>query len=306
MKSIIIKTAACVAILLSTMLTSCDKNATESPYETDGATYNGTMRISLYVPDRRIENDPLSKDSCLDTTSVEGLLTFTIDTNEKLSVKIAQEDSCAFAIPFLTEDGTVRTAFANGYLAKLYNSLKRASEEGKLPEETFQRFQSQITVLYDTIYVEQLATNDLPFRWTGALLQSWDNEENSAYTPFTMEDYTFSRKSNLINALTDMKQELAALNEAGFFTAEEQSTLKALREQSNGSTVKNSAGNCIFIYANGETNVNVRIKSGTGLLDSIAYALFGKAKDGTPAKSIWMVVNFVGSAYKASEIEIVK
>lgn len=305
MKSIIIKTTACLALLLATMLTSCDKNANDTPYATDGTGYSGNMHISLYVPDKRIENDPLSKDGCLDTLTTNGTLTFTIDTNDKLFISIDHSE-CPFAIPFLTEDGTVRTAFANGYLAKLYNSLKRAAEEGKLSEDAFKHFQEQITVLYDTVSVNELKAENLSYRWTGALLQSWDEEENSAYTPFTLNDYDFSRRGSLMQALSGMKQELTALNEAGFFTDEEKATLKALREQRDGGTVTKSTGNCVFMYANGQTNVNVRIKSGAGLLDSISYALFGKAEDGTPAKSVWMVVDFNGSVFESNDVEIVK
>lgn len=99
MKSIIIKTAACVTLLLATMLTSCDKNANDTPYATDGTGYYGDMHISLYVPDKRIENDTLSKDGCLDTLSNAGTMTFTIDTNDKLFITIAHNE-CPFAIPF--------------------------------------------------------------------------------------------------------------------------------------------------------------------------------------------------------------
>lgn len=154
--------------------------------------------------------------------------------------------------------------------------------------------------------MDELKAENLSYRWTGALLQSWDEEENSAYVPFTLNDFTFSRKSNLINALTEMRKELAALNEAGFFTDEEKATLKALSEQRDGGTVTQSTGNCVFMYANGQTNVNVRIKSGAGLLDSISLALFGKAEDGTPAKSVWMVVDFNGSLFDSGDVEVVK
>lgn len=294
------------ALLMLCALTACDKDAADTPYNSDAVNFTDTLNIGLYVPDKTLETDPHSVASCLDTVKVETHLKFTVDTENKLGIIVNTFDPMTFSIPFLEADGSVREAFADGYLNVLLMGLERATNEGKLSTEALERFKTEIEVLCDTIDIEEVNVSGLTYREAGAMFHSWNAEQSSAYSPFTLKEFPFTRSNNITKALSALRTEITTLNNEGFFTDKEKKVLTLLYQQRNGGTLSDANGNCTFAYANAHVDFDLRLKEAEGVLDVLSYALFGGTAETGPTKNVWLVMQFNGNAYDPSDIQVVK
>jgi hypothetical protein len=144
----------------------------------------------------------------------------------------------------------------------------------------------------------------MPMVEQGAMLASYDYEQNSYYTQFNLDKLTYQRTPEVLKPFEYIKQVL--LNKG--IESEELSRLDAQIHNAmptNG-TVTDGWGWCTVAYSNYQAWVDMHLERATGMLDVLSIALFGAARDSegeilydasgrTKAnKPMWFVVMYEG------------
>ena len=303
----ICKSLAAVAITTA-MVCSCDSTANEIKVEAVNGHYNGTVIVGLYVPDLVIE----SENTFITDGETIGICADTVNTtigmefynNNQVKISVDKLSNIEFNIPFLDVEGNVRDIYSDGYLAYLYNMTRKLLDSGVLTQEEFEQFYEQIDTLHDRMTVSGITTNLMPMVEQGAMLASYDYEQNSYYTQFNLSEFTYQRTAEVLKPFEYMKQ---LLIDKGIESEE----MQRLDEQIHNAvpvsgTVSDGWGWCTIGYSNYQSYVDMHLERATGMLDVLSIALFGMARDeegnvvydsnGRPKanKPMWFVVWYNG------------
>lgn len=303
----ICKSLAAVAITTA-MVCSCDSTANEIKVEAVNGHYNGTVIVGLYVPDLVIEAENTSITDgetigiCADTVNTTIGMEFY--NNNQVKISVDKLSNIEFNIPFLDVEGNVRDIYSDGYLAYLYDMTRKLLDSGVLTQEEFEQFYEQIDTLHDRMTVSGITTNLMPMVEQGAMLASYDYEQNSYYTQFNLSEFTYQRTAEVLKPFEYMKQ---LLIDKGIESEE----MQRLDEQIHNAvpvsgTVSDGWGWCTIGYSNYQSYVDMHLERATGMLDVLSIALFGMARDeegnvvydsnGRPKanKPMWFVVWYNG------------
>ncbi len=303
----ICKSLAAVAITTA-MVCSCDSTANEIKVEAVNGHYNGTVIVGLYVPDLVIEAENTSITDgetigiCADTVNTTIGMEFY--NNNQVKISVDKLSNIEFNIPFLDVEGNVRDIYSNGYLAYLYDMTRKLLDRGVITQEEFSQFYEQIDTLHDRMTVSGITTNLMPMVEQGAMLASYDYEQNSYYTQFNLSEFTYQRTAEVLKPFEYMKQ---LLIDKGIESEE----MQRLDEQIHNAvpvsgTVSDGWGWCTIGYSNYQSYVDMHLERATGMLDVLSIALFGMARDeegnvvydsnGRPKanKPMWFVVWYNG------------
>jgi hypothetical protein len=303
----ICKSLAAVAITTA-MVCSCDSTANEIKVEAVNGHYNGTVIVGLYVPDLVIE----SENTFITDGETIGICADTVNTtigmefynNNQVKISVDKLSNIEFNIPFLDVEGNVRDIYSNGYLAYLYDMTRKLLDRGVLTQEEFEQFYEQIDTLHDRMTVSGITTNLMPMVEQGAMLASYDYEQNSYYTQFNLSEFTYQRTAEVLKPFEYMKQ---LLIDKGI-ESEEMQRLDAQIHNAVpvSGTVSDGWGWCTIGYSNYQSYVDMHLERATGMLDVLSIALFGMARDeegnvvydsnGRPKanKPMWFVVWYNG------------
>ena len=303
----ICKSLAAVAITTA-MVCSCDSTANEIKVEAVNGHYNGTVIVGLYVPDLVIE----SENTFITDGETIGICADTVNTtigmefynNNQVKISVDKLSNIEFNIPFLDVDGNVRDIYSDGYLAYLYNMTRQLLDRGVITQEEFSQFYEQIDTLHDRMTVSGITTNLMPMVEQGAMLASYDYEQNSYYTQFNLSEFTYQRTAEVLKPFEYMKQ---LLIDKGI-ESEEMQRLDAQIHNAVpvSGTVSDGWGWCTIGYSNYQSYVDMHLERATGMLDVLSIALFGMARDeegnvvydsnGRPKanKPMWFVVWYNG------------
>ncbi len=303
----ICKSLAAVAITTA-MVCSCDSTANEIKVEAVNGHYNGTVIVGLYVPDLVIEaentfiTDGETIGICADTVNTTIGMEFY--NNNQVKISVDKLSNIEFNIPFLDVEGNVRDIYSNGYLAYLYDMTRKLLDRGVITQEEFSQFYEQIDTLHDRMTVSGITTNLMPMVEQGAMLASYDYEQNSYYTQFNLSEFTYQRTAEVLKPFEYMKQ---LLIDKGIESEE----MQRLDEQIHNAvpvsgTVSDGWGWCTIGYSNYQSYIDMHLERATGMLDVLSIALFGMARDedgnvvydsnGRPKanKPMWFVVWYNG------------
>lgn len=303
----ICKSLAAVAITTA-MVCSCDSTANEIKVEAVNGHYNGTVIVGLYVPDLVIEaentfiTDGETIGICADTVNTTIGMEFY--NNNQVKISVDKLSNIEFNIPFLDVDGNVRDIYSDGYLAYLYNMTRQLLDKGVITQEEFSQFYEQIDTLHDRMTVSGITTNLMPMVEQGAMLASYDYEQNSYYTQFNLSEFTYQRTAEVLKPFEYMKQ---LLIDKGI-ESEEMQRLDAQIHNAVpvSGTVSDGWGWCTIGYSNYQSYIDMHLERATGMLDVLSIALFGMARDeegnvvydsnGRPKanKPMWFVVWYNG------------
>ncbi len=303
----ICKSLAAVAITTA-MVCSCDSTANEIKVEAVNGHYNGTVIVGLYVPDLVIEAENTSITDgetigiCADTVNTTIGMEFY--NNNQVKISVDKLSNIEFNIPFLDVEGNVRDIYSDGYLAYLYDMTRKLLDRGVLTQEEFEQFYEQIDTLHDRMTVSGITTNLMPMVEQGAMLASYDYEQNSYYTQFNLSEFTYQRTAEVLKPFEYMKQ---LLIDKGI-ESEEMQRLDAQIHNAVpvSGTVSDGWGWCTIGYSNYQSYVDMHLERATGMLDVLSIALFGMARDeegnvvydsnGRPKanKPMWFVVWYNG------------
>ena len=303
----ICKSLAAVAITTA-MVCSCDSTANEIKVEAVNGHYNGTVIVGLYVPDLVIE----SENTFITDGETIGICADTVNTtigmefynNNQVKISVDKLSNIEFNIPFLDVEGNVRDIYSDGYLAYLYNMTRQLLDRGVITQEEFSQFYEQIDTLHDRMTVSGITTNLMPMVEQGAMLASYDYEQNSYYTQFNLSEFTYQRTAEVLKPFEYMKQ---LLIDKGI-ESEEMQRLDAQIHNAVpvSGTVSDGWGWCTIGYSNYQSYVDMHLERATGMLDVLSIALFGMARDeegnvvydsnGRPKanKPMWFVVWYNG------------
>ena len=303
----ICKSLAAVAITTA-MVCSCDSTANDIKIEAVNGHYNGTVIVGLYVPDLVIEaentfiTDGETIGICADTVNTTIGMEFY--NNNQVKISVDKLSNIEFNIPFLDVEGNVRDIYSDGYLAYLYNMTRQLLDRGVITQEEFSQFYEQIDTLHDRMTVSGITTNLMPMVEQGAMLASYDYEQNSYYTQFNLSEFTYQRTAEVLKPFEYMKQ---LLIDKGIESEE----MQRLDEQIHNAvptsgTVSDGWGWCTIGYSNYQSVIDMHLERATGMLDVLSIALFGMARDeegnvvydsnGRPKanKPMWFVVWYNG------------
>ena len=300
---------AIIAIAISTiMVCACDSTANDIKVEAVDGHYNGTVIVGLYVPDLMVElenesiSDGESPALCYDT--VKTTIGMQFFNNNHVKISVDKLSDIEFSIPFLDENGNVRDIYCNGYLAYIYDMTCDLRDKGVITAEEFQKFYEQIDTLRDHLTVSSVQTGLMPMKEQGAALATFDYEQNSYYTQFNLDKFTYERTSEVLKPFEYIKQ---VLQKKGIESEELSRLDTQIRNAmpTNGS-VTDGWGWCTVAYSNYQTWIDMHLERATGMLDVLSIALFGAAMDEndniiydasgrTKAnKPMWFIVEYAG------------
>ena len=224
--------------------------------------------------------------------------------NNQVKISVDKLSNIEFNIPFLDVEGNVRDIYSDGYLAYLYDMTRKLLDRGVITQEEFSQFYEQIDTLHDRMTVSGITTNLMPMVEQGAMLASYDYEQNSYYTQFNLSEFTYQRTAEVLKPFEYMKQ---LLIDKGIESEE----MQRLDEQIHNAvptsgTVKDGWGWCTIGYSNYQSVIDMHLERATGMLNVLSIALFGMARDeegnvvydsnGRPKanKPMWFVVWYNG------------
>ncbi len=300
---------AIIAITISTfMVCACDSTANDIKVEAIDGHYDGTVIVGLYVPDLMVEleNEFISDGEtlalCYDT--VKTTIGMQFYNNNHVKISVDKLNDVEFSIPFLDEDGNVREIYTNGYLAYIYDMTRDLRDKGVITQAEFQKFYEQIDTLRDHLTVSSIQTGLMPMIEQGAALATYDYEQNSYYTQFNLDKFTYERTPEVLKPFEYIKQ---VLQKKGI-ESEELSRLDAQIRNAmpTSGSVTDGWGWCTVAYSNYQAWVDMHLERATGMLDVLSIALFGAAQDSKGEtiydtsgrmkanKPMWFVVMYEG------------
>lgn len=306
MKKYFIQILACLASL--SIVSSCDFDANKQEYESMIGMYKGDMIMSLYTPDLTVEQSNREQvghaNGMLSSSTLEGVVGIDLDNAMSESLFVVNDHSFDIQLPFLDENGNVREIFRAGKLAHLYEGLQRAAADGFVSAEKMAQFIEKVRVIRDEIAINLLLLEPFSTMELGNVLTSYDWEQNSFYTPFTIYPTNFTRLSNLAEALQLIRPELEMLHEKGLIDPESLQTLQAIAEQIVGGVISDGRGYLTTSLANDRFEMELHLEQATGLLDVLSTALYGNDASGKPNQDLWIVIRFYGGWDDILEISV--
>lgn len=296
-------------------MTSCDKDADNKKIQTVSGIYKGNVEAYLYIPDyfAELENmviySPDMSPALANDMDTKAEVNYTFTSGNNAVVSIRDLQGIHLEMDYLEKDvdGELatdhtgryipRTTFASGALAEMLTIIRAC-----VSKEEYNAFaKNYMNKLVDDLHLINVMTKPLAMVENGAVLCSYDFEQNSIYERFYLEPFTFKRQSSMTET-TQQLQVLMAAHPAEFAPYTER-IKQIIGSYKMEGTISDASGWCSLTYANYRPCTSLTITKATGLIDVLSLALLGKNPDNKIDKTIWMEVYYEGTIGDMSSYE---
>ena len=132
-----------------------------------------------------------------------------------------------------------------------------------------------------------------------ASIASYDYEQNSFYSKYTLGDVAYSHKSSLAGVIKYVKQNLLAKMAADKKATAEAAIQKIVSINSSATgKMSNVWGRLTLQYMNNYCDYDMRIESEkerpNEMLVNISKILYGEDAEGNPDIDLWFLISYVG------------
>ena len=307
----ILKYAPCFALSLM-LMTSCVKEADKLQIETTTLNYSGTFYMFLYSTDMISTEENMN----IDIDTVPGNIKIDVSNEGSAIVNFVPGREIRLATPFFykveDEDGEYEKdeegyyiytipmdIYKNSPITKLYNAVDEDVNITDAERTTLRRMLGEIR---DTITISPFTTSKIPLIQQGATIVSYDYEQNSFYSAYTLVDEeTYSHKSSLAKVINYVKDNLLSKMAPDKKATAEAAIQNILSINASTTGKMNVWGRLTLQYMNYYCDYGMRIESEKDrpneMLVNISKVLYGDDKgDGTgnPIKDLEFVIGYVG------------
>ena len=309
----ILKYVSCFALSLM-LMTSCDKEADKLKIETETLDYSGTFYMLLYATDMDDSEESISS---IDIDNVPGNIKIEISNEGHAVIDFVPGREINLTIPFFyrerNDDGTYAKDDKGNYIytaipmevyekspiLKLYNAV---DEDNNVSEEKKTKLREKLCEIKNTIKIAPFKTSKIPLIQQGAAIVSYDSEQKSFYSSYTLGDVEYSYKSSLTEVITYVKEDILPDMSSGNRTSAEKA-IQAIESIASSVTGKmsNAWGRLTMQYMNYYCDYDMRIQSEderpNEMLVNVSKLLYGDDKgDGTgkPYKNLWFLIEYTG------------
>lgn len=300
----ILKYVSCFALSLM-LMTSCDKEADKLKIETETLNYSGTFYMLLYATD--MEDSSIDQDTInVNLDAIPGNIKIDISSEGYGVIDFVPGSEINLTIPFLDRvkvgEEIIYTmpldVYKDSPITKLYNAV---DEDGGVTPDERNKFEKMICDIKNTITIDPFKTSRIPLIQQGAAIVSYDFEQNSFYSSYTLGDVAYSYKSNLADAVKYIKEDILphmtdkkAIAEAAI------QTIETIASSVTGK-MSNVWGRLTLQYMNYYCDYDMRIESEderpNEMLVNISKLLYGDDKGngtGNPNKDLWFRIGYIG------------
>jgi hypothetical protein len=305
----ILKYAPCFALSLM-LMTSCDKEADKLKIETRTLDYSGTFFMYLYSTDMTSVEDYMN----IDIDTVPGNIKIDV-TNEGYAVaNFVPGREIRLATPFFervingdrdyAEDSegnyiyttTPLEVYEKSPILKLYNAV---NEDANVTPDEKTKMRELLCEIKDTITISPFTTSRVSMVQQGAAIASYDYEQNSFYSSYTLGDVAYSHKSSLTGVIKYVRQNLLAKMAADKKATAEAAIQKIISINSSATgKMSNVWGRVTLQYMNNYCDYDMRIESEkerpNEMLVNISKILYGEDAEGNPDIDLWFLISYIG------------
>ena len=293
------------------LMTSCDKEADKLQIETTTLNYSGTFYMYLYSDD--ISEESMS---AIDIDTVPGNIKIDVSNEGSAIVNFVPGREIRLATPFfykVEDENGDYLKDSEGYyiytipmdiykdspITKLFNAVDEDVYITDAERTTLRRMLGEIR---DTMTISPFTTSKIPLIQQGATIVSYDYEQNSFYSAYTLVDEeTYSHKSSLAKVINYVKDNLLSKMAPDKKATAEAAIQNILSINASTTGKMNVWGRLTLQYMNYYCDYGMRIESEKDrpneMLVNISKVLYGDDKgDGTgnPIKDLEFVIGYVG------------
>lgn len=304
----ILKYVSCFALSLM-LMTSCDKEADKLKIETETLNYSGTFYMLLCTAEFNSAEDNLN----IDIDTVPGNIKIDISNEGYAVVDFVPGREINLTIPFFyreedadgdyvedAEGNYIYTAipmdiYEKSPILKLYNAV---NEDVNVLGDEKVELRKLLCEIKNTITIAPFKTSRIPLIQQGASIVSYDFEQNTFYSSYTLGDVAYSYKSNLVETIKYVKQNLLS-KMAADKKATAEAAIQTIETIASSITGKmgNAWGRLTVQYMNYYCDYDMRIQSEeerpNEMLVNISKLLYGE-ENGKPIKDLWFNIGYVG------------
>ena len=291
----ILKYASCFALSLM-LMTSCDKEADKLKIETETLSYSGTFYMYMHSTDMLSSEEELFN---IDIDTVPGNITIDASSEGYSVVKFVPGREIRLTTSFLQEkEGHTHKVPMGIYMespvTRLYNAV---IEDANVTDEEKSKLEEILSEIKDTMTIAPFTTSRVPLIQQGAAIVTYDFEQNSFYSSYTLGEVAYSHKSNISTAIKYVSENL--LSKMASKTIAE-TAIQKIRSIASSTTGKMSDtwGRLSFQYMNSYCDYEMQIKSEeerpNEMLINISKVLYGEDENGKPYKDLWLVIDYIG------------
>ena len=305
----ILKYAPCFALSLM-LMTSCDKEADKLKIETRTLDYSGTFFMYLYSTDMTSEEDYMN----IDIDTVPGNIKIDVSNDGYAVANFVPGREIRLATPFFervingdrdyAEDSegnyiyttTPLEVYEKSPILKLYNAV---NEDANVTPDEKTKMWELLCEIKDTITISPFTTSRVSIVQQGAAIASYDYEQNSFYSPYTLGDVAYSHKSSLTGVIKYVRQNLLAKMAADKKATAEAAIQKIISINSSATgKMSNVWGRVTLQYMNNYCDYDMRIESEkerpNEMLVNISKILYGEDAEGNPDIDLWFLISYIG------------
>ena len=291
----ILKYAPCFALSLM-LMTSCDKEADKLKIETRTLDYSGTFFMYLYSTDMTSVEDYMN----IDIDTVPGNIKIDVSNEGYAVANFVPGREIRLATPFFervidgdggyAEDSegnyiyttTPLEVYEKSPILKLYNAV---NEDANVTPDEKTKMRQLLCEIKDTITISPFTTSRVSMVQQGAAIASYDYEQNSFYSPYTLGDVAYSHKSSLTGVIKYVRQNLLAKMAADKKATAEAAIQKIISINSSATgKMSNVWGRVTLQYMNNYCDYDMRIESEkerpNEMLVNISKILYGEDAEG--------------------------
>lgn len=304
----ILKYVSCFALSLM-LMTSCDKEADKLKIETETLNYSGTFYMLLCTAEFNSVEDNIN----IDIDTVPGNIKIDISNEGYAVVDFVPGREINLTIPFFyreedadgdyvedAEGNYIYTAipmdiYEKSPILKLYNAV---NEDVNVSDDEKVELRNLLCEIKNTITIAPFKTSRIPLIQQGASIVSYDFEQNTFYSSYTLGDVAYSYKSNLVETIKYVKQNLLS-KMAADKKATAEAAIQTIETIASSITGKmgNAWGRLTMQYMNYYCDYDMRIQSEderpNEMLVNISKLLYGE-ENGKPIKDLWFNIGYVG------------
>lgn len=305
----ILKYVSCFALSLM-LMTSCDKEADKLKIETETLNYSGTFYMLLCTAEFNSAEDNLN----IDIDTVPGNIKIDISNEGYAVVDFVPGREINLTIPFFyreedadgdyvedAEGNYIYTAipmevYEKSPILKLYNAV---NEDNNVLEEKKTKLREKLCEIKNTITIAPFKTSKIPLIQQGAAIVSYDSEQKSFYSSYTLGDVEYSYKSSLTEVITYVKEDILPYNMSSGNRTSAENAIQAIESIASSVTGKmsNAWGRLTMQYMNYYCDYDMRIQSEderpNEMLVNISKLLYGE-ENGKPIKDLWFNIGYIG------------
>ena len=304
----ILKYVSCFALSLM-LMTSCDKEADKLKIETETLNYSGTFYMLLCTAEFNSAEDNIN----IDIDTVPGNIKIDISNEGYAVVDFVPGREINLTIPFFyreedadgdyvedAEGNYIYTAipmdiYEKSPILKLYNAV---NEDVNVLGDEKVELRKLLCEIKNTITIAPFKTSRIPLIQQGASIVSYDFEQNTFYSSYTLGDVAYSYKSNLVETIKYVKQNLLS-KMAADKKATAEAAIQTIENIASSITGKmgNAWGRLTVQYMNYYCDYDMRKQSEeerpNEMLVNISKLLYGE-ENGKPIKDLWFNIGYVG------------